>query len=649
MKDKATSRTREDELKFLHKEAQNIAKQFKDCQSFKEDKGILKSAKESVDFYEGRQWLTIKSKLPFRKPVMNIIQNLTDDKKASILAKVFKINYAVNNNIASTKKVSKFAEYQMKEMGQKHLETKGTKDALLKGTFIWYFWWNEDKIGLNGAMEGGLEATVVDINDIAVANPLEQDEQKQEYIIIRSRESVKKVKDMCQTLREDELDKYILPTNYEPMYTKDVEKVNEENVYVYLKFFKQNGEVYFEKATEEILIQEPTCLNPLTNLRAKKEKLEKDVEETDKDVYVQEGVNRKMMTKPKANTNPMDNKYKATVYPIVIKDFIERDNCIFGLSFVEQVIPIQININQMIATTLLAATKHAMPTVVVKQGAVGLKTLDMSKAGNVVVDSSPYGVKGIDILQPGSIPSSQYELAQSLIALTKDVYRANDVLNDGRNIAQGMSAVAIQQLTAIQEKPVAQWQEALALAIEKEGKILEMFYKLFYRNKRYSYQMGDAELLANGGNMQQIGNMPNYQEDIFDGTEYLDTPFNIVVEVGEGAKYSELMLTSSLETLFLNGTVANLSPDDLMMWAELVPDYVFPKKNEFKLLIKQKQNSIINQLSAQIEQLQAQLQQADMQNEALQQEFTTRVNQYNENLKKLGIQASSLASSRNKN
>ena len=70
----------------------------------------------------------------------------------------------------------------------------------------------------------------------------------------------------------------------------------------------------------------------------------------------------------------------------------------------------------------------------------------------------------------------------------------------------------------------------------------------------------------------------------------------------------ELMLTSSLETLFLNGTVANLSPDDLMMWAELVPDYVFPKKNEFKLLIKQKQNSIINQLSAQIEQLQAQLQ-----------------------------------------
>lgn len=666
---KTETKDRNEYIKKLKQEANLIKRQFDACTQYKETKGILKGAKRSVDFYEGRQWLDLKTKLPFEKPILNITQNMIDDKQASINSKIFKINYSVSGNEASTKLVTRFAEYQMKEMGQAQLERRGTKDALLKGSLIWYFWWNEDKVGLNGSTEGALEASVVDIANIAVSNPNEKDLQKQEYIIIRSRQSVKAVRECCSILDEKEKEQCILPSNFQGVYTKDTEQTSEENTYVYLKFFRQDNEVYFEKCTDDIVFQEPVSLNPLTNMKAYTTKEDED------EIYANDGVNRGMMDIPDEYTEEemYENKLKATLYPVVMRSFIERDGCIFGISFAEQIIPIQKVINQMVATTVLTAIKSPMPTVVVKEGALGTSSVDLSKAGGVIVDRSPQGTDGIKVLNTGSVPTTHYELAQSLISLTKDVYRANDILNDGRNISSGMSAIAIQQLTAIQEKPVAQWQEALSTAIEDEARILEMFYKLFYRNKQFSFKMTDAELLQyaqdNGlphdvkfdkfGGTEPytvVNGMSNYQEDMFNGADYLDTPFNVIVEVGEGAKYSELMLTSTLETLFLNGVIANLSPEDLMMYVELIPDYVFPKKNEFKLLIQQKQNSINAQLQAQNQQLmqaleqmqqkyQADMQQAQAYTKSLTDEYSSKINQYNENLKRIGLGAQSNSSS----
>ena len=651
-KEEKKEHSRDEYIKKLKQEANTIKRQFDACTQYKETKGILKGAKRSVDFYEGRQWLDLKTKLPFEKPILNITQNMIDDKQASINSKIFKINYSVSGNEASTKQVTRFAEYQMKEMGQAQLERRGTKDGLLKGTLVWYFWWNEDKVGLNGSTEGALEASVVDISNIAVSNPNEKDLQKQDYIIIRSRQSVKAVKDCCSILNDKEKEQNILPTSFQGVYTKDTEQTSEENTYVYLKFFRQDNEVYFEKCTDDIVFQEAVSLNPLTNMKAIKSESKSD------ETYETDGINRGMMDVPNEYTEQemYENKLKATLYPVVMRSFIERDGCIFGISFAEQIIPIQKVINQMVATTVLTAIKSPMPTVIVKEGALGTSSIDLSKAGGVIVDRSPQGTDGIKVLNTGSVPTTHYELAQSLISLTKDVYRANDILNDGRNISSGMSAIAIQQLTAIQEKPVAQWQEALSSAIEDEARILEMFYKLFYRNKQFSFKMSDAELLEakmQSGEMadsMSLNNTANYQQDIFNGTDYLDTPFNVIVEVGEGAKYSELMLTSTLETLFLNGVISNLSPEDLMMYVELIPDYVFPKKNEFKLLIQQKQNSVNAQLQAQNQQLmqaleqmqqkyQADMGQAQAYAKSLTDEYTSKINQYNEVLKKVGQSA----------
>ena len=159
-----------------------------------------------------------------------------------------------------------------------------------------------------------------------------------------------------------------------------------------------------------------------------------------------------------------------------------------------------------------------------------------------------------------------------------------------------------------------------------------MFYKLYYRDTTFSSQMSDAELLAQNPSVD-LGTISHSKTDIFNGADYLDTPFNVTIEVCESAKYSEVMLSTTLETLFLNGTIEKISPEYLMIWAELVPDWVFPKKDEFRTLLKQKMDGIISQLTAQNQQLQAMLQQSASMQTAMKQEFSKKIEAQNAQLK----------------
>ena len=641
------------------KEAGLIKKQFNACDNFKRSRKILEEAQRALDFYEGRQWVDFKGKYPFERPKMNIIANIIDGKVASIDQKLFKIEFIVDDDQASTNKVTKFAEFQMKEMEQENLNYRASMDALIKGTFIWMFYWDEDAMGPMGAINGSLKGTMIDIKDIAVSNPNEEDIQKQDWVIIRSRETLKAIKNMCDTLNNEQMKRLLIPSAYESPYRNDTEQDDEEKCTSYLKFFRQNGEVYFEKSTDNVVYQAPRPLNPLIS----KEIIKQQEDETKEEKGNDEGFKNDSETSGTMNVRSgekisqqdiFNQKYKACYYPIVIDSFLKRDNCIFGRSLAYELIPQQKIINQCITIQTLAKFKQVMPTIIAKQGALGTRELDLAKPGGVIIDKTVgQNGFGISMLNPGSMPNDHIEMAQLMISITKDVYRANDILDDGRNISKDLSGYAMSQLQTIQEKPVAQYQEILRRAIARLGRILEMYYKLYYRNKVFSYEYTDAELMRKYPN-EDITDLSRSTKEIFEGSEYLDTPFNITVEVGETARQSELMTTEMLNSLFLNGTIEKLEPVDTMMWAEMIPTYAFPKKNEFKMLLRQKENNKISQLEAQIAQMQQMIQQrdqtiqdADLKFKSLQDEYTTKINNYNENLRQLGIEAQSMNKNNN--
>lgn len=624
------------DIKDLMEEANSIKSQFTDCHTYMENQGIFKDAKRAVDYYEGRQWLDLREvKFGFEKPQINWIRDTVDQKVSSINSKEYTINYSIVNDLASTQLVTNFSKYQLKEMNQKELNRLASLDGILKGTYIEYFYWDENSIGLNGAIEGAMQADLIDINDIAVANPNERNVQKQEWIMYRTRESIKHIMEICNTIPEELKNRYIQHDPYQTIYTKDNEKAGDDMAYVYVKFFRQNGEIYFEKSTENILIQEPTPISPYTYMELQKRDLDNvDSEEYLEDnasIYESDSANKKDFVKGDEYTEEemYKKKYSANMYPFVIESFYKRNNCIFGVSLVVQMIAIQKLTNRLIGVNMLGALRSTFPIVVAKEGALMTASIDFTKNGLVLTDRSPQGENGIYTLSTGSISNSQYDLAQNMIALAKDNFRASDVLDQNGNIPSGISGYALQQYTQLQDKPIEQWRQILVSGIEKEARILEMFYKLFYVNKQFSYEITDAEMLDINKAAMQNSNIPmattNTQMGIFNGENYLETPFNVTVEVGEGAQFSELTLTSILETLFLNGNIKNLTTEHLLMYIELLPESQFPKKYEFKQLILQQQQSQVNQLTQQVSQLQAQ-------NQGLTQEFTNKINQYNQTI-----------------
>ena len=150
----------------LQKEARDVLDKFEKSTQYKESLGILRDAKRSVEFYEGRQWRDLKKKLPFENPTINVVGNMVDSKAASILNKTWVINYSVNDNLISTKKINRFTEWQLKQLHQDELNVKLTYDGLNKGTMIAYFYWDEDAVGQMGVMDGAVKASVIDIQDI---------------------------------------------------------------------------------------------------------------------------------------------------------------------------------------------------------------------------------------------------------------------------------------------------------------------------------------------------------------------------------------------------------------------------------------------------------------------------------------------------
>ena len=109
------------ELEKLMNDARNIKKEFDNCQQFKESKKILEDAKRAIEFYEGRQWGEYRGKISIDKPVMNFIQNTTDGKASSILQKTYKPIFIIDEDKAKSDSVTKFSEWQMKEMNQEDI------------------------------------------------------------------------------------------------------------------------------------------------------------------------------------------------------------------------------------------------------------------------------------------------------------------------------------------------------------------------------------------------------------------------------------------------------------------------------------------------------------------------------------------------
>lgn len=195
------------------------------------------------------------------------------------------------------------------------------------------------------------------------------------------------------------------------------------------------------------------------------------------------------------------------------------------------------------------------------------------------------------------------QVVDVITSLTRTVTGASEVMT-GETMGSNMSGAAIAQLQSQALLPVEELKESFRLVKEKQGKVLAQFYKLFYKDKDFSYEREDAVRDENGAPVIENGVAQTQTvtvSDVFDGDAYKDVEFEVVVETMSGTKASAAGDINALDVLLAQNRIS------LKTYINSYPKDALSNKEEILKGIEQDENGQLAQLAAQNAELSAQL------------------------------------------
>jgi hypothetical protein len=526
-----------------------------------------------VDFYEGRQWnKPQKGEEDMPRPVTNFIKTIVRNKKSGILSSKIKLEFLSDENPEKAGEFSQFNSTWEKEAGMDELRSRLVQEGVVKGSGFLHYYWDSEAKGKRSKHKGCLRCEVVEPLSIFFSNPQETDEQKQDWILLASRVTVKAAKAMCDNKESMDL---VAADEQDAKY-HEIEPEGSEMCTVLTRYFKVKGEVFYERATKATMLHKPIALTPYT----------------DKVVLGDEDTaNTELPDKPEDET---DERYKAYLFPIVAYNYDTREKCIYGLSEVAQLVPNQITVNFNFGMLSFATGMSSWSPTIVKKDALNGQVIT-NKPGQVIADHHAGTGQGIWKLQEPPLTQMPLELNDSIISTTRFVTGTTEVMT-GEQIGSNQSGASIAQLQSQALKPIEELRDRYWRACERGGKIVEMFYKLYYAaeiGKMYTSKQKDAQ-----GKPISL---------VFDGTSYQSMDFDINVEAGVGTQFSEAMTIAFLEMALSTGQI------DFPTFLKYYPQNALPFKATMQKEVDAGHANIVAQMQKALEQNTLQMQQMSTQ------------------------------------
>lgn len=552
--------------------------------SYQESIGLPKRVKECVDFFEGRQWpKPTKRTKALPRPVVNIVKMIVRAKKSAMNNTPVRVVFEADSAEKDTQAFTRFADYIFKEMGIAEIDAQAILDAAIKGCYIYHFYWDKDARGKKASTSGAVRCDLLDPRNVFFANPAQCDEQKQKWIIIATREEVESVK--ARADKGVDLDMICADErDYDVETETDKEQEGTEMCTVLTRYFRKNGEVYCEKSTRRVVINKAFRIAPDYAQAAKElgytedEDKRQDAADTDSPDKYDSGENE---------------GYRATLYPVVVGQYEKRERCIYGLSEVEGLIPNQRSINLHLAMMLLSTQTTAWPKWVVKPDA--LKGQDITnEAGQILIDHSKTG-NGIRQENGGQITGQPAALVDNLLSYTRTVSGSTEVMT-GEAIGANMSGAAIAQLQAQAQQPIEELRDAFWRVKEKQGKVLEQFFRLFYApfSKEHATPYTYSEY-------NQETKTEEKQQALFNAHDFDGVEFTVVAKATTGTRSSTAGDITFLDNLLKANAIS------IQQYAEAYPDDALSDKEKYARLMKANEDSKVTQLEALVQQQQQQL------------------------------------------
>lgn len=557
--------------------------------TYQQNSGLAKNLPTFVNFYEGKQWAApTKNTKNLPRPVVNIVKMICRSKKSAILSTPVKIIYKAENESADVEKFNNFAAYIQKEIGQEALDKKAIDDGVKKGSYFYHYYWDSEAKGKDGSQPGGVRCEIIDPLSIFFSNPTELDEQKQKWILIASREDIKSVRAKC----DKGVDPDTIVADESNSKYGTIEQEGNELCTVLTRYFRQNGEVYWEKATRTTIINKPTPLAP-------------DIQAISKEYGFEEDAPNNSLP-DNHDTQPLTtDSTKAYLYPIVVGNYEIREKSIYGLGEVEGIIPNQKSINFNLAMSLLNAQEIAWGKYIVDPNALKGQVIN-NEPGQVLIDYSQTG-NGIRKMTEQVIQSQPLQLVDTLTQLTRVVTGASEVMT-GETLGAGMSGAAIAQLQSQAQQPIEDLKDTFWLVKEKQGKVLAQFFKLYYKEKEFTYESVEPKVDNLGQPILDDFGQPQEEEveltDIFNSADYQGVDFEVVVEATAGTKSSAAGDINALDVLLAKGLIS------MKTYLKAYPKDALSNKTEILKGIEEDEKSQVAQLTQRLKQAEEQLAQS---------------------------------------
>ena len=552
----------------------DIWKQYQNGLTYQGKIGIRENIPRYVDFYEGRQWpAPTENTKNLPRPVINIVKLICRNKKAALLSVPVRLVYKADNSSADAKLFTNFAEYIEKEIDQRRLDKEAVSSGVVKGSYFFHYYWDSEAVGLEGQIDGGVRCELVDPLNIFFANPCEDDEQKQEWIIISSRESVNAVR--AKADKDVSLDD-ITPDEADSNPYKAEEQDDSKLCTVLTKYFRHNGKVYCEQATKKVVFKKAWTIIPSAEQRkAELVRLQSSRVDAPNNALPDDTV--------------QDNTLKTSeLYPVVAGYYEKREKCIYGLSEAEGIIPNQKSINFHLAMSLLNAQECAWGKYIALPNALKGQKIS-NEPGQVLIDHSGTG-QGIKKMTEQSLHSMPLDIVSVLTELTRSTTGATEIMS-GEVLKAGMSGTAILQLQAQAQTPIEDLREYFWLVKRKQGMVLAQFFKHFYYfDKSFVYK-----------ELSEETKKKEERTGVFNSAQFEGVNFSVVVEATQGTRASVVSDISLLDRALTAGAI------DLKTYVKAYPESAIGNKSELIELLEQMEQAEIVQLKAQNAQLTEQL------------------------------------------
>ncbi|MBR2381719.1 MAG: hypothetical protein IKA84_04435 [Clostridia bacterium] len=418
--------------------------QYEAGKDYKRRIGLYKTVRENERFYRGDQWYMIpSSNLP--RPVFNVVKRIVDHLCCTVVPSRISIRYFDENLpfvkdaseiTALTKVLTDNARYRWERAKMDSKLYSLVTDAAVTGDGVLYCYWKHDLSG-DGKYFGDIQTDIIDNVNLFVADVNKSDIQSQDFIILSGRASVSSLRrearengvteGRAMKIVADKLEGVDFASDFA---SAELDGEDEEKATYLIKFWKEDGFVYFEKSTRNCVIN-----------RA---------------------------------------KTPCTLYPVAYFNWQKAKNSFHGTSIVSSMIANQKYINRAYAMVM----KHMSDTAFSKVIYDKTKIPEWSnEVGEAIASIGATNVSdAVSVLPVGKLQDNYLDLLKNVISNTKELSGATETALGNVNPQNTSAILAIQEASRIPLKLV---RSALYQCIEDLANIWADMVFAYYSEQRF--------------------------------------------------------------------------------------------------------------------------------------------------------------------